>query len=284
VWADFGPAVEPSSLGCNVIFSEKASPVPQPTIKDLEDIDRLQVPDPWKDGLMPLALKARHYMVKKIPSNLKKQYGYGQWTFALGPTDIAGLSMGYDKFLIGLFKYPESIRKLMKVAMETTLIWIEAQQDVIGSDLLTYISGDTDNFLNPVQFKTFSFPYISSVCKKLRKKGNVVLYHNDGNTTHLLDDLREVGANMFNYEQGMKTSVVMEKAGKNMGLVGGLNSIGEMLNGKAGDVREEARKAILEGAVGGGFVLSNEGGMASHTPWENIVAMIESARRFDRYT
>ena len=26
------------------------------------------------------------------------------------------------------------------------------------------------------------------------------------------------------------------------------------------------------------YVLSNEGGMASHTPWENIVAMIESAR------
>ncbi len=223
-------------------------------------------------------------MVKKIPSGLEKQYGYGQWTHALGPSDIAGLSMGYDRFLIGLYRYPDSIHKLMKVAAETTVVWIEAQRDVIGSDLLTFISGDTDNFLNPVQFKTFSYPSISSVCKKLRKKGNVVLYHNDGDTTHLLDDLSEVGANMFNYGQGMKTAVVKEKVGRKMGLVGGLNSIGAMLNGKAEDVKVEARNAILEGAVDGGFVLSNEGGMASHTPWENIVAMIETAREFEQYS
>ena len=120
--------------------------------------------------------------------------------------------------------------------------------------------------------------------KKLRKRGNVVLYDNDGNTTHLLADLEEVGANMFNYGQGMRTAVVKERVGRRMGLVGGLNSISVMLNGNAKDVSTEAREAILEGAVGGGFVLSNEGGMASHTPWENIVAMIESARRFDRYT
>lgn len=283
VWADFGPAIEPSSLGCDVVFPERTSPVPQPTIKDLEDIDRLQVPDPRKDGLMPLGLEALSYMVKKIPSDLKKQYGYGQWAYALGPTDIAGLSMGYDRFLIGLYKHPDSIHKLMKVAAETTVVWVEAQRDVIGSDLLVFISGDTDYFLNPTQFKIFSFPYISLVCKKLRKKGNIVLYHNDADTTHLLNDLGEVGANMFNYGQGMKTAVVKEKAGRKMGLVGGLNSIGVMLNGKAEDVRAEAMIAIREGAIDGGFVLSNEGGMASHTPWENITAMIDSVLRFRRY-
>ena len=90
VWADFGPAVEPSSLGCDIVFPERASPFPQPTIKDLEDIDRPQVPDPGKDGLMPLALVAHHYMMRRMPSGLKKQYGYGQWVHALGPTDIAG--------------------------------------------------------------------------------------------------------------------------------------------------------------------------------------------------
>ena len=174
--------------------------------------------------------------------------------------------MGYDRFLMGLYRHPDSIHKLMKVAAETTVAWIEAQRDVIGSDLLTFISGDTDNFLNPVQFKAFSYPYISSVCKKLRKKRNVVLYHNDGDTTHLLDDLGEVGANMFSYGQGMRTAVVKEKVGRKMGLVGGLNSIGAMLNGKAEDVKAEARNATHEGAVDGGFVLSNEGGMGSHTP------------------
>ena len=124
VWADFGPAVETSALGCNIIFSDKASPFPEPVVKDLEAIDRLRIPDPKKDGLMPLALEAYSYMVKKVPPELGERYGYGQWTHALGPSDIAGLCMGYDKFLIGLYRYPDSIQRIMKIAAETTILWI----------------------------------------------------------------------------------------------------------------------------------------------------------------
>jgi len=275
VWGDFGTAVETSALGCKIIFPEKSSPFPEPVISKVEDVDRLQVPDPQKDGLMPLALEAYSYMVREIPRKLREQHGYGQWTHALGPSDIAGLSMGYDKFLIGLYRYPEVIHKIMRVAAETTVLWIRAQREAIGSDLLTFVSGDTDCFLNPELFRTFSYPYISDVCRRLKRKGNVVLYHNDGDTTHLLDRLREVGANMFNYGQRMNTATVKEKVGRKMGLVGGLNSIGVLLRGKPEEVEKESRKAIQEGGDGG-FVLSNEGGMAAHTPWENITAMINS--------
>jgi len=283
VWADFGLAVETSALGCNIIFSDKTSPFPEPVVKDLEAIDRLRVPDPKKDGLMPLALEAYSYMVNKVPPELRERYGYGQWTFALGPSDIAGLCMGYDRFLVGLYRYADSIQRIMKIAAKTTILWIEAQRDAIGSDLLTFISGDTDCFLNPKQFETFSYPYISRVCSRLERKGKVVLYHNDGNTTHLLDRLANIGANMFNYGQGMSNIIVKKKVGRKMGLVGGLNSIGVMLRGAAKEVEEESKKAILECGSKGGFVLSNEGGTAAHTPWENIVAMMESATKYGKY-
>ncbi len=283
VWADFGPAVETSALGCNIIYPSRSSPFPEPAVKKVDDIDRLRVPDPRKDGLMPLAIEAYTYMAKNVPCELREQYGYGQWTHALGPSDIAGLSMGYDKFLIGIYRYPDSIQRLMKVAAETTVLWIEAQRDAIGSDLLTFISGDTDCFLNPEQFRTFSYPHIRYVCKRLKRRGKIVLYHNDGNTTHLLDKLRDIGANMFNYGQRMSTATVKEKVGEKMALIGGLNSIGILLRGKPEEVEEESKKAILEGGIDGGFVLSNEGGMAAHTPWENILAMINSAAKYGKY-
>jgi len=283
VWADFGPAVETSALGCNIIFPDRSSPFPIPAVKKVEDIDHLRVPDPRKDGLMPLALEAYRYMAKKVPRHLRERYGYGQWVHALGPSDISGLCMGYDRFLIGIYRYPDSIKRLMKVAAETTLLWIEAQRDAIGSDLLTYISGDTDCFLNPDHFTNFSYPHISDTCKKLKREGNVVLYHNDGDTTHLLDRLKDVGANMFNYGQEMSTATVKKKVGEKMALVGGLNSIGVLLNGEPEEVEEHSKKAIFEGGINGGFVLSNEGGMASHTPWENILAMINSATKYGEY-
>ncbi len=283
VWADFGPAIETSALGCKIVFPDRSSPFPEPALKDLEAIDRFEVPDPQSDGLMPLALEAYDYMTKRVPRRLRAKCGYGQWVPVLGPSDIAGLCMGYDRFLIGLYRHPEAIHRVMAVAAETTILWVEAARDAIGSDLLTYISGDTDCFLNPNQFETFSFPYISRVCNRLKKKDNIVLYHNDANTTHLLEKLGKVGANMFNYGQKMSNALVKQKVGDKMGLVGGLNSIGVMLRGTAREVEEESRRAILEAGEGGGFVLSNEGGMAAHTPWENIRAMIESTKKYGEY-
>ena len=88
---------------------------------------------------------------------------------------------------------------------------------------------------------------------------------------------------MFNYGQRMSNIIVKKKVGRKMGLVGGLNSIGLMLRGTAKEVEEESRKAILECGSKGGFVLSNEGGTAAHTPWENIVAMMESVTKYGKY-
>jgi len=284
VWADYGPAIETSALGCNIVFPNRSSPFPEPVVKTVDGIDRLEIPDPKRDGLMPLAIEGYSCMVKKVPRRLREQCGYGQWTHALGPSDIAGLSMGYDRFLVGMYRYPDAIQRIMSIAAETTVLWIEAQREAIGSDLLSYISGDTDCFMNPQQFEAFSYPGISCVCKRLKNGENIVLYHNDGNTTHLLDRLRDIGANMFNYGQGMNTATVKAKVGDKMALVGGLNSIGALLRGAAEQVEEESRTAIGEGAVNGGFILSNEGGMAAHTPWENIVAMIESTEKHGGYS
>lgn len=62
----------------------------------------------------------------------------------------------------------------------------------------------------------------------------------------------------------MNTATIKEKVRRKKILVGGLNSIGVLLRGKPSEVEDESRKAILEGAVGGSFVLSNGGGMGSH--------------------
>jgi len=284
VWADFGLAPETSALGCEIAFPENAPPaVRTPAVKKLEDIDRLEVPDPYRDGLMPIAIEAYEYMVKNIPRELRENFGYGHWSIAMGPTDVAGLSMGYDKFLVGLYKYPEAVHKLMKIVTETIIIWIKTQQEVIGSDMLTFIGGDADCFLNPKQFETFSYPYLKQVCDTFKRKDNVVLYHNDGDTTHLLDKLRDIGADMFNYGQDMDTALAKRKVGDKMCLVGGLNSIGVLLRGSSDDVDRTCKKVISEGAQGGGFVLSQEGAMAAHTPTENIWAMIKAAEKYGKY-
>uniref|UniRef100_A0A7V4JPB1 Uroporphyrinogen decarboxylase (URO-D) domain-containing protein n=1 Tax=Thermodesulfobacterium geofontis TaxID=1295609 RepID=A0A7V4JPB1_9BACT len=288
IWPDFGIAPEMTAFGCEVSFPKNASPaVRVPAIKSIEDIDKLRVPDPKHDGLMPLYLESYSHMIREIPKELRNNYGYCQWAITLGPTDIIGLSMGYDKFLVSLYRYPDAIHKAYKIVTKAIITWIEAQREVIGSDLLTLIAGDADCFLNPKQFEIFVFPYLKEICTKLKKKGNIILYHNDGDTTHLLDKLKDIGANMFNYgqvgEESMDTALVKRKVGNKMCLVGGLNPIGVLLKGKPEEVDYACKKAISEGGQNGGFILSTGGAMAAHTPHENILAMINAARKYGKY-
>lgn len=284
IYPSLGMAVETSALGCEIAFPENASPsVRTPALKNVADVDKIEIADPHRDGLMPTALETYEYMVSNVPSKLKREFGYGQWALTLGPTDVAALSMGYDKFLTSLYRYPDAIHKLMKTVTETIIAWVRAQQEAIGSDLLVFIGGDSDSFLDPTQFEAFAYPYLKRICRVFRKKNNAVLYHNDGDTTHLLHQIRNIGANMFNFGQEMNVASVKRETGDRMCLVGGLNSIGVMLKGTAEEVDLASKKAILEGAKGGGFVLSQEGAMAAHTPTENIWAMVKASEKYGKY-
>jgi uroporphyrinogen decarboxylase len=56
-----------------------------------------------------------------------------------------------------------------------------------------------------------------------------------------------------------------------------------MLQGSVKDVIEACKKAIDDGAKGGGFVLSTGDQCGRDTPDENLFAMVETARTYGRY-
>ena len=58
-WVEFGMAAEPSSFGCPVrFFHEQTVGIGHliTSADDLPELDGLPIPDPQRDGLMPLAL------------------------------------------------------------------------------------------------------------------------------------------------------------------------------------------------------------------------------------
>jgi uroporphyrinogen decarboxylase len=55
------------------------------------------------------------------------------------------------------------------------------------------------------------------------------------------------------------------------------------LNGTPEDVEAECREMIRKAAPGGGFILSASGCLSEGTPFENIEAMVQSAKVYGRY-
>ena len=66
-------------------------------------------------------------------------------------------------------------------------------------------------------------------------------------------------------------------------LKGNLHTTRTMLRGSVEEVRGAARRAIDAAAEGGGFILSTGDQCGRDTPFENLEAMIETARTYGQY-
>jgi uroporphyrinogen decarboxylase len=71
--------------------------------------------------------------------------------------------------------------------------------------------------------------------------------------------------------------------GKKIVLKGNLHTTNVMLRGTVQEVRDASKKAIDDGAEGGGFILSTGDQCGRDTPDENLFAMIETAKTYGKY-
>jgi len=71
--------------------------------------------------------------------------------------------------------------------------------------------------------------------------------------------------------------------GHKLTLKGNLHTTDVMLRGTVEDVRRESRRAIDDAKEGGRFILSTGDQCGRDTPFENLFAMVETARTYGRY-
>jgi uroporphyrinogen decarboxylase len=71
--------------------------------------------------------------------------------------------------------------------------------------------------------------------------------------------------------------------GDRITLKGNLHTTEVMLRGSSEDVRAASRKAIDDAAAGGRFILSTGDQCGRDTPYDNLRAMVDTARTYGRY-
>jgi uroporphyrinogen-III decarboxylase len=187
----FGTTVMASALGCKVEFPPKQDPAINPDYNPVrcpEDIRKLRIPDPEKDGLMPKVLEFLRYMrtTSFLPVGI---------TDSQGPLTIANQLMGYDKLIYLMTDEPTMMHGLMDKITEALIQWLKKQKEVIGeplteciSDQQVYVgrhagiwfSDDDAVLMSPRSYMEFVVPYNSRI---LRAFGGGCL-HYCGNATH----------------------------------------------------------------------------------------------------
>ncbi|HMP77652.1 MAG TPA: uroporphyrinogen decarboxylase family protein [Kiritimatiellia bacterium] len=254
--------------------------VEAPAIRGLEQVGRLKVVDPERDGRIPVLLEAVHRLAERVGNEVSIRGNADQCAFSL-----AGLLRGTEDFLVDLMSDPDepALRDLLEVSYQSHLAVHKA---VFKAGAHFTSMGDSPagpDVVSPQMFAQFARPYEERLVKDLAADGIFTTIHICGKTDVILDQLAEFPS--CGFELDYKTDVVKAKSTVGAGhvLFGNIDPSGVVARGTAAQVREAAEKLMAVWKPGGRFILNAGCAIPESTPPENIAALVASAREFGRY-
>jgi uroporphyrinogen-III decarboxylase len=273
IFADFGVVVEVSAFGGRIHWFENGAPFIGPVLESLEEIDHLKPPQPGTTGLTAPLLIQQEMLQRKLRGKGKE---LDPWAFSMGPAEIAGLLLGYDRYYCGLYDDPKRIQALMEMITDFILGWIRTQERQIGEIQALMIADHVVSQVNPNHLETFILPYLQAIFQAFPKP--IKIYHNEGlHSPRHIQAILKSGVEVWHFGSDVHSlEDLYSQIGDRIVPWGGLNPHGAIRTGSPDEVRKETRKA-KQAAKGKRLLLSTGTGTTPDASLENVRAMVEEA-------
>jgi uroporphyrinogen decarboxylase len=139
------------------------------------------------------------------------------------------------------------------------------------------------SIISPKHFARYCQPRYARTVEAFHALGAQVYLHICGNSVPLLEMIAETGVDALEPLDplgGVRVDDVARRIGDRVTLKGGVNTL-TLLNGSPADVRREAMQ-VLDAAHGHcrGLILGSGDDIPRDTPFENIDALVETAREY----
>ena len=271
-WSEYGMCTEPSVFGAKCTFHRNELPFADKIIHQLDDIDRLTVPNPETDGLAPFMLNRLRLNRKRIEA-----LGYGiRFAVARGPLNIASFLMGTTEFLIALRTDPEKIHKLLDIITEYTLRWLRLQKETIDSIDGVFILDDIVGFCGEPDFRQFAAPYLKRIFSSLDVR--VKFFHNDADGRSCAKHLPALGVNLFNFSFLHSLEEMKQWTNNEVTLLGNIPPRDVLALGTPDQVRQSVRRTLEPIQNKSRILFSCGGGMPDGVDSKKIRILVNTAR------
>ncbi len=272
-WSEYGMCSEPASFGAKCSFPINDFPHAYEVIENIEDIDKLKVPDPSKHGLTPFLLNR----LKLNRKNIEKA-GYNiKFSVSRGPLNIASFLMGMTNFMIQLLEAPEKILKLMDIITTYLEEWHALQRktfpEIDGMLLLDDIIG----FIGEDDFKTFGLPYFKRL---FDTDMSVKFLHNDADYKSSIKFLPEMGVNLFNMAFDSSLNELKELTNNNVTMLGNIPPRDVLAKGSPEEVKKSAEDLLSSLHDTKHIIFSCGGGMPPDVSSENIHEFVNTVKNY----
>ena len=270
-----------------IIWHDKVNvyPVGDPPTSNvpIEKLELPPVPPKWEplEGVKP---------VDRSPEGLKKLKA------KLGDQGLIGVGLVGTNLITNpdvLFDYYDNPEKLEAVVekrmkdVDRNFAWLMSLE--VKPDFLCLGGSGSMIYQSPEFFREHALPAVKHAIDLATAAGIPTHVHSCGPEKELVKILaEETTLTMIDPLEippmgDCNLAELKKLYGGKMTLKGNLHTTEVMLKGSVRDVINASRKAIDDAAEGGRFILSTGDQCGRDTPFENLYAMIETARTYGRY-
>ncbi|MCP4399879.1 MAG: hypothetical protein GY801_21560, partial [bacterium] len=187
IW--FGVITELSFFDAPVIFyPHKEGWIEDNVLQEYTDLERLEMPDFYKSGLMPKI--HRYYDVLNEYAEGKLRVMFPEWV--RGPFCIATHLRGMQEILMDTALHPDFIHQCMQFLLEAQKHWTEARNRFLQTELKScklYNDEIDAPSISPKVYQELIFPYEKALSDRY---GEVAYWHSCGDTTKFLEQINQL--------------------------------------------------------------------------------------------
>jgi len=265
------------SFGAELYYEKEVLPMPnKPAINSLSDVDELEIPDPKKDGRMPVILDCAKIYKEKYS---KKGFTYSG--IIEGPLTAASNVVGIENLMRGMKKSPNLVHKLLEKVSEVCIEFGNAQIEN-GLDSLGIAEPTASStVISPEFFKEFCVPYLKRINLKLNTMGMSI--HICGYTQPIIEQWIKIPKTFVISVDDVDLKKAFNIIGKKFIVVAGNLSTTSLLRGSPQEVEKITKDCLSKVGENGKYIASPACDLAPGTPEKNINAFINTCKKYGKY-
>lgn len=267
MWVEFGMAAEPSGWGTPLVWNRESPPSLHPFPGGLAGLLDRDIPDPERDGLMPVAL--RQY--ERMMPGLKARGIAPRMAAARGPLAVASHLVGLTELLMATQLEPENCLQLFNKTTDLCISWLRSQLGRMENPLGILVLDDVVGMFSPEDGNKFAFPLLKRIFDAF--PGMIRIYHNDTPNRAMLEGLAKIKMDVFNFSHEVDMAEARSSLGPDVVLMGNIPPLDVLVRGSKEDARKAAEEMLAKSKKHGPVLISPGGGVSPGTPVENLQAL-----------
>ncbi len=272
-WSEYGMCTEPSAFGARPAWAQDDFPSADKLLRSLEDVERIERPDPRTHGLLPFVVNRLRLLQPRIEAAGHRI----RFAVARGPFNIASYLMGTMEFMLALKTAPQPMHQLLGVITDFLVDWVAWQRECFPSIDGLLVLDDIVGFVGAQDVEEFALPAMKRV---FAADVTVKCFHNDAPCQACAPYLAGIGINLLNFGIQHSLSEMRAWTGGRVALLGNIPPRDVLAAGTPADVRRAVTRMLAEAGDTSRLVVSCGGGMPPGAPTANIEALIDAVGDF----